>query len=857
MADHPPSQRFFACVDRFLIRKETRKAALSLLIDLVQAQPPRMHVIMQTSLFANILRCLQHDTSTSVVSSALTLLLMILPSIPNSLGPHLSVLFNIYARLLFWSRDRTDLGDSGEADAPVVAGWDVLPPSPDDGQNIPRLINLFTVLYGLFPINFMEYIRKPQRYLRHFDASRTDDVEVEATEIRQKSEPFRQCHIIHPNFYTTTIESEKTDFGRWQKSEPADITAECMALCLATESGGENFGRASSLAVAAALRGDAGSYDGTLGGLGSLPRQDASAALLSGSMPVEGWRGNIPGSPALSHCSAQMVPPSLAPDAAPSWPASARESAQPSTVASPFLAAHAAGSPAAKAQQLQDMIHHNRAIKLSLDQSLPNDSIPSLSLSHAESTVAAAAAAAAAATATETAASTTADADRAPSDALQHVAYLQRQITLLQNDLRFERYLRQQHVAHIGSLRRKQLGELETEADMQKLLLSNRNMKHRIEEAKKGEMQARRESEKSRAMSKKWESDMYSKLRAAKDDVKRGAAERDTLQRELEQSKDECRRLKQILCAAEARELTSRQHWETAQGELARVEALKREVERLGRVGEKTGDGGEGNGDGGKETGGGGEGIGDGGEEPGDGDGAILQGDAPGDLPPTASLATQLESLRLALAAREYDMQQMRASYDAQVAQLKAQILDPANSDAHGNRPSRPDPDVADVRLFYDQALTTSAARLAEVQGQYDALSRRHTAVQAELLDARVAGGARMGSSPAASDYESSAVPSPTGRRPSRARTFTDVEAADNGSLAIAAAAAAHAQGRPSRSATNSPTLSGIGGLHAAASWGLDGGVPLAGDARYSARGEFEGGVGGGAQGGVGETNEG
>ncbi len=80
----------------------------------------------------------------------------------------------------------------------------------------------------------MDYIRKPQRYLRH--ANNAEDIDVQATEIRDRSGRFRQFHLLHPNFYNLTIESEKTDFSRWLKSDAHEVLVDCLALSVHAES---------------------------------------------------------------------------------------------------------------------------------------------------------------------------------------------------------------------------------------------------------------------------------------------------------------------------------------------------------------------------------------------------------------------------------------------------------------------------------------------------------------------------------------------------------------------------------------------------------------------------------------------
>ncbi len=231
---------FLSALNGFVVRREHRDSALSLLCAFVSSGPPHLHLILQTPLFGNILHSLQKDESTSTVTLALVSLIMILPFIPSSLVSFLPTLFNIYARLLFWDRDSTFAKQHTEMGAENEKGggipWDKALLDPDnDGHSMSYLSEYFTILYGLYPINFLDYIRKPQRYLRH--ANNPEDIDVQAVEIRDRSEQFRKQHVLHPNFYSLTIESERTDMSRWIKSEADEVLADCMALVIGQSPG--------------------------------------------------------------------------------------------------------------------------------------------------------------------------------------------------------------------------------------------------------------------------------------------------------------------------------------------------------------------------------------------------------------------------------------------------------------------------------------------------------------------------------------------------------------------------------------------------------------------------------------------
>src|SRR5215470_9808115 len=93
-------QDFLTAIDALVVEKEYRSQALGLLGTFVRFQPPHLHQVLQTPLLEHLLKCLTVDTSTTVLSLALTTLVMFLPHIPNSLVPYLPRLFIVYSRIL-------------------------------------------------------------------------------------------------------------------------------------------------------------------------------------------------------------------------------------------------------------------------------------------------------------------------------------------------------------------------------------------------------------------------------------------------------------------------------------------------------------------------------------------------------------------------------------------------------------------------------------------------------------------------------------------------------------------------------------------------------------------------------------
>ncbi|EGX92751.1 hamartin [Cordyceps militaris CM01] len=670
-------KEFFASLNKLFVKKEYRKPLLRFFCAFIQGQPPHLYQILETQLWTSLLLCLQLDTSTTVVSAALTALVMLLPHMPSDLVPHLPTLFNIYARLLFWEQERSGSIEMPSLDAAYTTNWESCRYEPDsEDLEIGHLGQYFSVLYGLYPINFMDYIRKPQRHLRHAETSDSSSIEVQPTEMRYHSEQFCSIHVLHPNFYALTIESEKTDFSRWMKCEAAEVVAGCMGLRTTTEAdpftdaGLPPFPSADIIALPHVYE--------------QAPRVTSDPALLS-SNKVDNWRK-------AQFSSADSV----SSDRAPSMMLRrGSQSSQPSNRESGDPRNRHTESPTQLTQspshtQLQDMIKSNKTIKSGLHQSLANDSVASLALSHPDS-----------------------NADRSMKDSMAphalpptsgaippssldahtQVVQLQRRLLLLENDLSFERYVKQQHMTHIGDLRRRQVVEAATEAETQNLLITNRNFKNRYEEAKKAEMQVRKESEKSRAMAKKWETDFYNKLKNMREELKKTAAEAEELKKELGTSQEECSKLRVLLCDAEVKELNWKQHVQSIGIHSDELERLRGEVNRL-TVSER--------------------------------DFQAKDLERQEAMNKSAETQNRIEELQMKLTAQEAEVQRTKRLFQSQLAALQEQL---STTQEERSRPG------ANSDLAIESSLAGSRAKQAELQKQFDLLQRKYTKLQSSLLD--------------------------------------------------------------------------------------------------------------------------
>ncbi|KAL5628808.1 hypothetical protein BROUX41_002199 [Berkeleyomyces rouxiae] len=630
-------REFMACLNRYFVKAEFRLKCLILLNDLVQAQPPHLHLVLQTPLFENLLTCLEIDASTTVINLGLTVLIMLLPNMPTALVPYLPALFNVYARLLFCNRGKHDsskLSSTNEDLAldyplPSITNndiWEVCAFDPQkDSRDVPQLSNYFTILYGLYPINFMDYIRKPQRYLRHANAPSANWFEIQATEIRQLSERFRSIHMLHPNFYSLTVESEKTDFSRWMSSGASELVTECMSLCMLSIQSDETLNEKVSI----------GNLQDTLpddetNGLASPKVACSTDALLSNSPDDYESIGEL----TLAQTLSDETSPSLAPDS----------SAQLSH-------GHESAKPASSSISITTNTTKSAAVKS-----------PTC-------------------------------ADETPSFDLNH------QIFMLKSELRFEKYLKQQHSAHIGVLRRRLHQQAASEAETQNLIIMNRHYKNRFEEAKVAETMAKKDYERGRSLSMKRETDMMAKNKALREDLRSRKAEIETLKRDMEAYKAEADRLTKLMCTLEERDLAQKQGKENIEATHQEVKRLKDEIAQLGQS-------------------------------------AFDEAGRDAEVQAASKARDEAEAreevCRMKLEACQADLEQQRRTFNSQIMSLKAR-LSASNATHRSLGRNRGDSQVQETVAA---SLAASRAKQSELQKQYTVLVRKYTALQSSMFDA-------------------------------------------------------------------------------------------------------------------------
>lgn len=455
------------------------------------------------------------ETSSAIIEVALTVFVMFLPHTAGNLEPYLPKMYLIYARILCWDRfqvipsspeedDRrtSTSGQSVAASLPeAISSTDNSRSSNRPQPSAPCLLHYFTFLYGLFPFNFLSFVRKPRKWLKRMNFPDANDFDIDQGVLHERTKSFQQAHLLHPNFYTTTLEDELED-NRWLKSDPADVVAVCMGLCVAVPS------------------------------------------VLSHLAP--------PGPPPSSKL--PELPHNRIPSGEPSSPIDSTERGPESD--SPTLPPQSGKKPV---EPLNDESLSPKSPTLTrLVTSPSSQSLPAL---HKTSRL-----------------------DAQPQNSIGQsptVEYLQREITLLRNDLNFERYLKQQHVSHIGQLQRRNLKEATVEAETQNIINTNRMLKAKLNKASELYTQLKKEMTTSRNQSKRWEADLSAKIRVFREEEKKWRFDEQTLRLELSKAREDCDRLKDVVLDSETRELNSKQRLQASRMDIEELENFKQEVETL------------------------------------------------------------------------------------------------------------------------------------------------------------------------------------------------------------------------------------------------------------------------------------
>ncbi|KAK5165477.1 uncharacterized protein LTR77_009006 [Saxophila tyrrhenica] len=161
-----------------------------------------------------------------------------------------------------------------------------------------------------------------------------------------------------------------------------------------------------------------------------------------------------------------------------------------------------------------------------------------------------------------------------PSVPLDNLAYLQREITLLQNDLNFERWHKAQYSNHIGKIFQRNVKQATAEAETFNLIYANRALQKQLDQMRKAREATQKDAALTRKQANTLEANMmerFNKMRLEQETWKADADELRRLRSEMHEYRD-------LLVASEARELKKSHQLQIAEQELEKLQKIQEQV---------------------------------------------------------------------------------------------------------------------------------------------------------------------------------------------------------------------------------------------------------------------------------------
>ncbi|KAL4609401.1 hamartin-like isoform X4 [Arapaima gigas] len=198
----PHDKHLLDKMNECMANKACRLHTLTLLGHVVRKQPCWIHKIARFPLLLSLLKCLKTDTDVVVLITGVLVLIILLPMIPQPGKQHLYEFFDIFGRLAAWN-----LKNPGRVSEVYLVHLHA------------SVYSLFHRLYGMYPCNFISYLRS------HYSMKENMDTFEEVVK------PMLEHVRIHPELVTGTKDHE-LDPTRWKRYEIHDIVIECARVSL-------------------------------------------------------------------------------------------------------------------------------------------------------------------------------------------------------------------------------------------------------------------------------------------------------------------------------------------------------------------------------------------------------------------------------------------------------------------------------------------------------------------------------------------------------------------------------------------------------------------------------------------------
>lgn len=233
---------YFNLLDKYFCVPSTRQKACLLLCQVLSTNGSQIKCITSSSLFASLIRCLSFDFNLSIISSALLALLIIIGKISESLARYLPELFYIFGRLSTHKRYARFVNLREMTMTQLLVDFNInwsIASHDNNSLAFKSFLNkdgnfdtlyLLSVLYGLFPLNVLDYAKLPIKYFQssnptiiplHFLTQLEESFLLPIyTYIGERARGFLRKAIIHPNIINRVTSAEElNDPIRWIRVE--------------------------------------------------------------------------------------------------------------------------------------------------------------------------------------------------------------------------------------------------------------------------------------------------------------------------------------------------------------------------------------------------------------------------------------------------------------------------------------------------------------------------------------------------------------------------------------------------------------------------------------------------------------
>uniref|UniRef100_A0A8C7CTA6 TSC complex subunit 1a n=1 Tax=Oncorhynchus kisutch TaxID=8019 RepID=A0A8C7CTA6_ONCKI len=196
----PHDKHLLDKLNECMAKPACRLPTLSLLGHVIRKQPPWMHKITRFPLLTSLLKCLKTDSDVVVLITGVLVLITLLPVIPQAGKQHIYDFFDIFGRLASWS-----LKNPGHVHGVYLVHLHA------------SVYSLFHRLYGMYPCNFVSYLRS------HYSMKENVDTFEEVVKVSTTGHRF-EIHDIVIECAKVSLDPKEASCEEGYSSMPDRVT---------------------------------------------------------------------------------------------------------------------------------------------------------------------------------------------------------------------------------------------------------------------------------------------------------------------------------------------------------------------------------------------------------------------------------------------------------------------------------------------------------------------------------------------------------------------------------------------------------------------------------------------------------